>query len=134
MRGIALLVISGALASCTTAPPPMARTAEKQQEYEQLIAGKVAGEPLHCLQSYDMNNMVALDDSTVAYRSFGSRVYINHMQGACGGLGGSAVMVTHSVAGSQTCRGDIATMLDPYSHITTGSCVFGDFIPYTKPR
>lgn len=133
MRGIALLVIFGALAACTTAPPPMERTAAKQQEYEQLIAGKVAGPPMHCLQSYEMNDMVTIDESTIAYRSTGSRVFVNHMQGTCGGASGNFVMVTRTV-GSQTCRGDIAEMVDPFSHMTTGSCVFGDFIPYTKPR
>jgi hypothetical protein len=132
MRGIALLVICGALASCTTAPQPVMRSAAKQAEFEQLVAGKVAGAPMHCLPSYEMNNMVTIDESTVAYRSTGSRVYVNNMQGACGGAGGTSVMVTRTV-GSQTCRGDIAQMIDPYSHVTTGSCVFGDFIPYTKP-
>jgi hypothetical protein len=135
MRGIALLIGLGALTSCTTGPvQPAPRSAQGQHELDRLVAGKVAGPPLHCLQSYDMQNMVAIDDSTVVYRSSGSRVFVNHMQGYCGGVGGNAVMVTKSVAGSQTCRGDIATMVDPFTHAMTGSCSFGDFIPYTKPR
>ena len=133
MRGIVLLVSLGALASCTTGPDQVTRTPEGQRQYEQLIAGKVAGPPVHCLQSFNMQDMVPIDESTVAYRN-GSRVYINHMQGACGGLGRNAIMVTQSLGGSQSCSGDIVRMIDQSSHMMSGSCAFGEFIPYTLPR
>jgi hypothetical protein len=136
MRGFALPVMLGvgALGSCTTAPPPMARSAQGQQEYERLTAGKVAGPPMQCLQSMDMNDMTVIDESTVAY-GHGGRVYIGHMQGPCSGLGsGNAVMVTRTFGAAQSCRGDIVRMVDPISHIERGSCVFGEFTPYTVPR
>jgi hypothetical protein len=134
MRGVALLVTLGALASCTTAPEQATRTPQGQQEYERLVAGKVPGAPVQCLPSYNMNDMVVIDESTVAYRLGGNRVYVNHLQGACNGLGRNAIMVTKSLAGSESCRGDIVTMVDQSSHMLTGSCAFGDFIPYTRPR
>jgi hypothetical protein len=74
-----------------------------------------------------------IDESTVAYRR-GSTVYVSHMQGPCSGLGGSAIMVTRSYGTAETCRGDIAQMVDPISHIERGSCVFGEFTPYSPPR
>lgn len=134
MRGVALLVTLGALASCTTAPEPVTRTPQAQQEFEHLVAGKVPGAPVQCLASYEMNDMVVIDESTVAYRLGGNRVYVNHLQGACNGLGRNAIMVTKSVGGSDSCRGDIVTMVDQSSHMMTGSCAFGEFIPYTRPR
>jgi hypothetical protein len=135
MRSIALPVMLGlgVLASCTTAPPPMARSAQSQQDFERLTAGKVAGPPMQCLQSMDMNDMTVIDESTVAYKR-GSTVYMSHMEGPCSGLGGTAIMVTRTFGAAQTCRGDIARMVDPTSHIERGSCLFGEFTPYTVPR
>lgn len=134
MRGVALLVGLGTLASCTTAPEPVTRSPEGQRQFEQLVAGKVAGAPVQCLPSYNMNDMVVIDESTVAYRLGGNRVYVNHLQGACNGLGRNAIMVTKSVGGSDSCRGDIVTMVDQSSRMLTGSCAFGDFIPYERRR
>lgn len=134
MRGVALLIALGALASCTTAPEQTTRTPEGQQEFARLVAGKVPGAPVQCLSSYNMNDMVVIDESTVAYRLGSNRVYVNHLQGTCNGLGRNAIMVTKSLAGSDNCRGDIVTMVDQSSHMMTGSCAFGDFIPYTRPR
>ena len=133
MRGIALLIGLGTLASCTTGPEQVTRTPEGQRQYEQLIAGKVAGPPVHCLQSYDMNDMVVIDEGTVAYR-LGSRVYVNHLEGTCNGLGRNAIMVTRNIGGSGNCAGDIVRMVDAGSRMMTGSCSFGEFIPYSRPR
>lgn len=133
MRGIALLVTFGALASCTTAPEPVTRTPEGQQEFVRLTAGKVPGRPVQCLPNFDMNDMVVIDEGTVAYRLGGNRVYINNLQGACRGIGRNATMVTRSVGGGENCRGDIIRMIDQGSHMMTGSCAFGEFIPYTRP-
>jgi hypothetical protein len=130
----AIAILAGAaLASCSTAPPQPTRTAQGQQQFERLIAGKIPGKPTSCLPSYDQNDMTVIDDSTIAYRQGSRQVYINHMQGSCSGLGrGSTALVTRSFS-SQTCRGDIARVVDTASRMMVGSCVFGDFIPYSAP-
>jgi hypothetical protein len=133
MRGISLLLIGAALASCATAPPQPTRTAKAQQQYDQLLAGKVAGAPQSCLAPYRSNDMVKIDDNTIAFKDGTSRVYINHMQGGCSNLsGGPYALVTKSFGGSGLCRGDIAQVVDTLNHMAVGSCVFGDFVPYTR--
>ncbi|MBV9528786.1 hypothetical protein [Sphingomonas sp.] len=136
MRSIALPVMIGlgALASCTTAPPPMARSSEGQAQFERLTAGKVAGPPMQCLSSREMNDMVVIDESTVAYRRGAGTVYIGHMQGPCNGLGGDAAMVTRTFGPAESCRGDIVRMVNTASRMDVGSCLFGEFTPYTVPR
>ena len=42
MRVVSLLIAGGLLASCTTAPQPTQRSAAKEAELAQLLAGKVA--------------------------------------------------------------------------------------------
>ena len=135
MRSISLLVISGALVACTTTAAqqqPM-RSAQSQQQYDQLLAGKVAGAPLSCLPGFRSQDMVVIDERTVAFRDGSSRVYVNHMQGGCSNLGGPYALVTRTFGGGQLCRGDIGQVVDLTNHFTVGSCVFGDFIPYAKP-
>jgi len=134
MRGISLLLIGAFVVGCTTTSAQPMRSAAKQQEYEKLLTGKVAGPPQSCLSSYHNNDMVVIDESTIAFRQGSSLVYINHMQGGCSNLGGNYALVTKQFGSAQLCRGDIAQVVDLTNHFTVGSCVFGDFIPYTRPR
>jgi hypothetical protein len=97
-----------------------------------LLAGKVAGPPQNCLSSYHQDDMVVIDENTIAFRQGSRRVYINHMQGGCSNLGGSYALVTKQFGSSELCRGDIGQVVDLTNHLTVGSCVFGDFIPYTR--
>jgi hypothetical protein len=133
MRGIKLLLLAGMLGSCSTAPQPTMRSAEGQREYERLIAGKVAGPPVTCLPSYNSNDMIVIDERTIAYRAGGARTFINHMRGDCDGLGRSTALVTRSFGSGETCSGDVAQVADLTSRTVVGSCLFGEFIPYTKP-
>ena len=132
MRGLILLFAGAALVSCTTAPPQQTRTLAKQREYEQLLAGKVAGPPVSCLPHYSTNDMVVIDDSTIAFRQGTGRVYVNHMMGGCNNLGGPYALVTRQFGNAQLCRGDIGQVVDLTNHFTVGSCVFGDFVPYKR--
>jgi hypothetical protein len=135
MRGISLLVIGVGLVACTTtaAQQQPLRSAAKQQEFDRLLAGKVAGRPQSCLPHYSSNDMVVIDERTIAFRDGNRRVYINHMMGGCSNLGGPYALVTRQFGSADLCRGDIGQVVDLTNHFTVGSCVFGDFIPYTRP-
>lgn len=132
MRSIFMLA-AAALAGCTTAPPPMP-TAEAQARFQQLVAGKVAGNPMSCLPHFRTGNMVVIDDNRVAFEQ-GSRVYVNDFRGGtCSNLGsGFYTLVTRS-SGTGMCSGDIASVVDISTGMTVGSCVLGDFVPFAGPR
>lgn len=133
MRFLAPLLIATALGSCSAAPPAaMGPTPAQQARFAGLTAGKVAGAPMSCLPSYRSNDMIVIDDSTIAFRDGSKRVYINHMQGDCAhaARGGNALVT--QTTGSNLCRGDIAQVVDVTNRIPIGSCVFGDFVPYTR--
>jgi hypothetical protein len=98
-----------------------------------LLAGKVAGKPVSCLPTYHQDDMVIVDDQTIAFRQGRARVYVNHMQGSCSNLGGGYALVTKQFGNAELCRGDIGQVVDLQNHFTVGSCVFGDFVPYAKP-
>jgi hypothetical protein len=132
MRGISLLVLGALVASCNAAPPPAATSAQMTRA-AQLLAGKVAGPPVNCISEFRTRDMTWLDNSTVAFKAGSNRVYVNHFEGGCDNPGGRYALVTRQVGTAQLCRGDIAGLVDAMNRTNMGSCVFGDFIPYTGP-
>jgi len=134
MRGIALLLIGATLASCAVAPQP-GRSARAENRFQQLLAGKVAGPAISCLPSYRANDMVVIDDETIAFRDGSRRVYVANLSHSCSNLGsGHYALVTNRYGGSGLCRGDIGQVADLTTGMTVGSCVFGDFTPYEGTR
>jgi hypothetical protein len=133
MRGLSLLLLGATLAGCAATAEQPTRSASKQEEYQRLIAGKVAGPPVSCLPEYRANDMIVIDESTVVFKQGGNRLYVAHMPGGCSNLGRAPyTMVTRQVGSQGLCRGDIAQIVDPVNRITVGSCVFGDFTPYRR--
>ena len=134
MRGIALLLIGATLASCAVAPQP-GRSARAENRFQQLLAGKVAGPAVSCLPSYRATDMVVIDDQTIAFRDGSRRVWVANLSHSCSNLGsGHYALVTKTFGGTGLCRGDIGQVADLTNGFTVGSCVFGDFTPYEKPR
>ena len=129
MRGIPITAFAIALAGCATQPPAPTRSTEAQAELNKLVAGKIAGAPLTCLQHYRANDMVRIDDSTVAFKQ-GRRVYVNHLIGACSNLDSNFYALVTRSNGIGLCRGDIAHVQDVSTGAIVGSCAIGDFVPY----
>ena len=128
-----VLASAAALAGCTTAPP-QPRSAAAQQHLQQLLAGKAPGVSQSCLPSYRTSaDMVIIDDTTVLFRDGARRVWRSEMRGQCNLLdSGHYTLVTRMFGGHGPCGGDIAQLVDLTSGITVGSCVWGDFVPYTR--
>ena len=132
MRSIPLLLAALVASACSNVPP-VGRTAEAQAHLDKLLAGRVAGQPASCLPPSRSNNMVTIDENTIVFDS-GGTVYRNDLRGGgCNRLGGSYALVTRSF-GSRLCSGDIAEVADLSTGSTVGSCVLGDFVPYSKIR
>ena len=134
MRGLLFALVATSLTACTTAPPPPAayRSAEAQQQLAKMLAGKAAGKPVACLPSWKSGDMVVIDDSTVVFRGSPSRVYVNNFRGECPRLGSGWYALVTRQTGSSLCSGEIAQVLDTSSGMTVGSCVLGEFTPYTR--
>jgi hypothetical protein len=134
MRSMTLLLVAATVGSCAPAEP-VARTPKAEAHLQTLLNGRVPGPPVSCLPDYRSNDMIVVDDSTVVFKD-GRTVYRNDFQGgSCSRLGsGNYALLTRRTGGIGLCRGDIAEVKDLTNGITVGSCVIGDFTPYTKPR
>jgi len=98
------------LSSCTAAPPPPANNAPIAA-----IAGRIAGPPQRCVLTEQGTGLQPVNRNTVTYRS-GRTIWVNQMQGTCGGFGQWDVMVTEPI-GTQYCAGDLVRSFDPISKI-----------------
>ena len=131
MRNLCLLAATAALAGCSTAPQP-GPTARAEAEFQQLTAGRVAGAPVSCISSSRKQDMVVIDDRRVAFRD-GNRVFLNDFRGGqCSRLGSGFYTLVTRMSGSGMCSGDLAEVVDLSSGMTMGTCVLGDFVPYTR--
>jgi hypothetical protein len=135
MRSIFSLIAVTLLGSCAATPTYPGNGGAGQARLAELVAGKVAGPPVNCLPAYNMSDMTVIDDNTIAYRRGAAQVYVGHMRGPCSNLSGAGyALVTRQFGSAQTCSGDIAQVIDTTTHMTVGSCVFGEFTPYSRPR
>ena len=134
MRSMSLLLLTVAIGGCAPVQPEM-RSPQAETHLAKLLSGRTPGPPVSCLPDYRSNDMVVIDDNTVLFRD-GRTTYRNDFQGGgCSRLGsGYYALLTRRTGGIGLCRGDIAEVKDLTQGFTVGSCVIGDFIPYTKPR
>lgn len=129
------LAVAGSLlaASCTT-PPQQVQSPKAQRELADALAGRTPGPPVRCIPSYRADQMQIVDDYTILFRD-GRTVYLQKPRGGCPGIAiGGRTLVTRKFGTTDTCAGDINHIVDLTSGIGGGSCVFGPFVPYTKPR
>jgi len=136
MRSVVPLLIIAAVAGCTASSTRMTVTAqaEAQTRLNKLLAGKVPGRPQSCLANYRANDMIVIDDYTLAFRDGTNRMWINKPAGGCNLLGaGPYALLTRQTTGLGLCRGDIAQVVDTLNHQTVGTCVINDFVPYMTP-
>ena len=131
-----MIAVGGAalLASCSTAPVQETRSPKAERQLAAALAGRTAQPPVRCLPSYRTTQMEVIDDWTILYKD-GRTTYVQYPRGGCRGLGiGAYTMVTRQYGTNQLCDGDISQLVDLRTGMNGGSCVFGPFTPYTKPR
>lgn len=131
-----LLTVAGAalLGSCTTGQAKEVQNPKAQKELADALAGHVPGKPVNCIPNYRTNNMQVIDDSTLLFQD-GRTIYLQKPQGACYGLANhSRTLVTRQFGTNNLCAGDINRLVDLSIGAQAGACVFGPFVPYTKPK
>ena len=103
-----------------------------QDKLAKLTAGRVAGKPVDCINLGITNNeSQKIPGIGMAYRQ-GTTWYVSRFDD-CPTLRDDTIVIT-KLHSSQLCRGDIADLRMSGANIPVGSCIFGAFTPYTKPR
>ncbi len=138
MRAKTSFLLAAAIAviahGCSTAPAEQTRSPRAAKELADALAGRVAGPPQRCISNFPNTQVQVIDDWTILYDE-GSTIYVQNPRGGCPGIdSGSRTLVARQVGTSQMCEGDINQAVDLQTGIGGAPCVFGPFIPYTKPR
>jgi hypothetical protein len=136
IRAFALLGLGGLtlLASCSASSVQTTPGPRAQRDLAEALAGRTPGPATRCIPNYRSNNMQVIDDNTILFRD-GRTVYLQRPRGGCPGIGnGGRTLVTRQFGTNELCDGDINQLVDLSAGIQGGACVFGPFVPYTKPR
>lgn len=129
----ALLLIGGTAAlSADTRGYEARRAATEQAGLDKALAGLVPGRPQNCLYQDRTGFETLRFGDTILYKKSRNEVYRVDTGGGCFGLRRGDAIVTKSFSG-QLCRGDIVRTVDLTSRFESGSCSFGDFVPYKRP-
>lgn len=122
------------LSSCSTAPVEQARRPQDSRELTKALAGRVAGPPQRCISNFPTTEVRVIDDWTILYQD-SSTIYVQNPPGGCRGISsGTRTLVARQVGTSQMCEGDINEAVDLRTGVGGAPCVFGPFVPYTRPR
>lgn len=101
-----------------------------EKKLAKILEGRVAGEPRSCIYTRPSESMRIIDDTAIVYGR-GKTIYVNrtaHPED----LDDRDIMVVRRFSGSQLCRQDIVTTIDPGSRMFSGSIFLSEFIPYTR--
>jgi len=119
-----------AAAACMPAEP-LALTADQEDRFAAATRGRTAGPPVDCVNTRNLGGNQSIGEAVVLFRSTGGgTVYVNRPPAGCPDLRGRTLVIRTPT--TRLCRGDIATVLDPVSRTSYGSCALGEFTPYTR--
>lgn len=135
MRPLALATLA-VLAACSTTPEQAERAAEReaaaQESLEAELAGLTPGEPTTCLPTIGRTQVSSKGyGSTIVYRVSDNLKYRTDTSGGCEGIARGDILITSTPIG-RVCSGDIAQTFDRVARFPTGSCSFGQFVPYRR--
>ena len=128
-RFVSLLIGSVLLAA---APAGAAPRLDPEQRLARAIEGRVAGEPVNCLNLRNIRSSQIIDRTAIIY-DVGGTLYVNRPRSGAESLDQWDVLVTRPF-GSQLCSIDVVQLYDTAARMQTGLVFLGDFVPYRRPR
>jgi hypothetical protein len=132
--GLLAASVIALLATGASAPSEITHSPKAQKELAKALAGRTPGRAVPCMYNFPAAKMQVVDEWTILFRN-GGTVYVQNPRGGCRGIGAPGyTLVTRQIGINQLCSGDIADLRQLSTHTSGGSCIFGPFTPYTKPK
>jgi hypothetical protein len=119
-------MLSAAISAAAARPTP-------EERLSKLLAGRVAGDPVSCIDLRDIQSSEIVDRTAIVYRVGADQLYVNRPTGGARQLDRDDVLVTQTST-SQLCSIDVVRLLDRTSQFQTGFVSLGKFVPYVRPR
>lgn len=131
MRTAALALATAILAAAVPASAETAAPDRGEARIAKALEGRVAGEPVRCLQQHLIRSSEIIDRTAILYRTADNKLYLNRPEFGRESLNRYDVMVTDTRTG-QLCDIDTVRLLDQGSRMQSGVVGLGVFTPYTK--
>lgn len=103
---------------------------EGEERLAEMLEGRVAGEPQRCIRTLPNQRLTVIDKTAYVYGR-GRTIYVQRTQNP-EDIDRDDALVSRRFNGSQLCRLDVMTTIDPNFGFFTGAVFFEDFIPYTR--
>lgn len=123
---LALLALPGA-AMAGDKPYP-----KGEAQLAKMLEGRVAGKPVKCLTSSNIQNSTVIDKTAIVYR-LGSKLYVNRPRSGASSLNDDDILVTR-LYGTQLCNIDKIDLVDRGTRSWSGFVVLDDFVPYERVK
>ena len=131
VAGALLLGAIPATAQTAKADRAAAAQARYDAKLSKALEGRVAGEPVRCIDMRSIRSSTIIDKTAIIYE-VGNKLYLNRPAGGASSLDSDDVLVTKT-SSSQLCDIDIVRLIDRTNHFPTGFVNLGKFVPYSKP-
>ena len=125
-------VLSSLILAVLVATPAAAERRSPEEELARELRGRVAGEPVDCIELTRIRGTRIIDGTAIVYDA-GSIVYVNHPRGGAESLTRWDTLVTRTSL-SRLCSPETVQLLDSGSQMFKGFVSLGPFIPYRRTR
>ncbi len=105
---------------------------EPEARLARALDGRVAGEPVNCINLRNVRSSQIIDRTAIIYDT-GGTIYVNRPRAGRESLDRWDTLVTRTHS-SRLCSIDVVQLFDPGSRMQTGLAFLGDFVPYKKAR
>ena len=133
MRTALTAIASLALVGLVPANAATERSTRAAAELAKALEGRVAGEPVDCLNLHDIRSTQIIDRTAILYETRGGTIYLNKPEGGASSLDKWDVLVTDTHS-SRLCDVDIVRLFDNASRFQNGFVTLGEFVPYRKAK
>ena len=123
-----LLLTLGAAAAL--ALPAQAKPVDGEAEIAEAVAGRVAGEPVRCVNLRNVRSSRIIDNTAILYDT-GNTIYVNRPRSGRESLDQWDVLVTKTFS-SDLCTPDVVQLWDSGSRMQSGFVFLGEFVPYKR--
>ena len=130
MRNL-LSLLAGSLLLASTSAVAAPRI-DPETRLAREIEGRVAGEPVDCIQLRNIRSSRIIDKTAIVYDA-GGTIYVNRPRGGRESLDQWDVLVTKT-HDSQLCSIDTVQLYDSSSRMLSGIVFLGEFVPYRRAR
>ncbi|WP_225205125.1 hypothetical protein [Novosphingobium huizhouense] len=103
-----------------------------EQQLAKMLEGRVAGEPVNCINNPTISSARVIDKTAIVYDS-GNTLYVQRPRTGVESLDDDAILVTR-LYGSQLCSVDTVQLVDRVSGFWRGFVGLDTFVPYTKVK